>query len=114
MHHYPSDITREQFELIRKELEGAKKKTRPRKTDLYDVFCAVLYIVKGGIQWRMLPSDFPKWQLVYYYYSIWKQPDDDGVSLLDRLLKKISENHTERPVEKRETHAWDSGFQKYR
>ena len=95
MHNYPSDITREQFELIREELEGARKKTKPRKTDLYDVFCAILYIVKGGIQWRMLPSDFPKWQLVYYYYSIWKEPDEKGVSLLDRLLKKIGQNHTQ-------------------
>ena len=100
MHNYPSDITREQFELIREELEGARKKTKPRKTDLYDVFCAILYIIKGGIQWRMLPSDFPKWQLVYYYYSIWKQPDEHGVSLLDRLLKKIGQNDTQRPVEK--------------
>ena len=40
MHNYPSDITREQFEIIRPDLENAKKKTRPRKYDLYDVFCA--------------------------------------------------------------------------
>ena len=101
MHNYPSDITREQFELIREDLEGVKKKTRPRKTDLYDVFCAVLYIVKGGIQWRMLPSNFPKWQLVYYYYSVWKEPDENGVSLLNKVLKKISENDTQRSFEKR-------------
>ena len=42
MHKYPSDITREQFEIIRPDLEKAKKKTRPRKYDLYDIFCAVL------------------------------------------------------------------------
>ena len=53
MHNYPSDISREEFKIIREELEGAKKKTRPHQTDLYDVFCAVLYVVKGGIQWRM-------------------------------------------------------------
>ena len=69
MHNYPSDISREEFEIIKEELEGAKKKTKPRKTDLYDVLCAVLYVVKGGIQWRMLPCYFPKWQLCYYYFS---------------------------------------------
>ena len=51
MHNYPSDITREQFKIIRLDLEQAKKKTCPRKYDLYDIFCAVL---RGGIQWRML------------------------------------------------------------
>jgi len=65
MHNYPSDITREEFEIIREDLEKAKKKTRPRKMDPYDIFCAVLYILKGGVQWRMLPSDFPSWKLVY-------------------------------------------------
>ena len=93
MHNYPSDVSREQFEVIRADLENARKKTRPRKTDLYDIFCAVLYVVRGGIQWRMLPENFPKWQLVYYYFSVWKKPDESGVSLLDRVLKKIGQNH---------------------
>ena len=49
MHNYPSDITREQFEIIRPDLENAKRKTRPRKYDLYDIFCAVLYILRGVV-----------------------------------------------------------------
>jgi transposase len=56
---YPSDISREQFEAVRGLLETSKKKTRPGKVDLYDVFCGVLYILKGGSQWRMLPKDYP-------------------------------------------------------
>jgi hypothetical protein len=34
---YPSNISREQFERIRSILEAAKKKTRPRSLDLYDI-----------------------------------------------------------------------------
>ncbi|WP_292977588.1 transposase, partial [Nitrosomonas sp.] len=54
--HYPSDISREQFERVRLLLEGARKKTRPRTVDLYEVFCAVLYLLKSGCQWRLLPD----------------------------------------------------------
>jgi hypothetical protein len=43
---YPSDISREQFEQIRELLESARKKTRPRQVDLYDVFCAAVLIEK--------------------------------------------------------------------
>ncbi|MGN1385967.1 MAG: IS5/IS1182 family transposase, partial [Bacillus sp. (in: firmicutes)] len=43
---YPSDITREQFEIIRPML--AKKRTHPPTYDLYDIFCAVLYLLKEG------------------------------------------------------------------
>ena len=89
MHGYPSDISREQFELVREDLENAKRRTRPRQYDLYDIFCAMLYILRGGIQWRMLPANYPRWELVYYYYSVWSKADEQGISLLDRLLKKL-------------------------
>lgn len=92
MHNYPSDVTREEFEMIRTELENARKKTKPRKIDLYDVFCAVLYVIKSGCQWRMLPSNFPKWKTVYFYYCIWSGEREDGTTLLSEVLKKISEN----------------------
>jgi transposase len=83
---YPSDISREQFEQIRELLESARKKTRPRQVDLYDVFCAVLYLLKIGCQWRMLPSDFPKWRTVHHYFSLWSEKPED--SLLKQALKK--------------------------
>ncbi|MCC8494202.1 IS5 family transposase, partial [Xanthomonas hortorum pv. gardneri] len=85
---YPSDISREQFEQIRALLEGARKKTAPRKVDLYEVFCAVLYLLKSGCQWRMLPETFPKWRTVHAYFQIWSEVDEHGVSLLERALKK--------------------------
>ena len=95
-HNYPSDITREQFEIIREDLEKAKKKTKPRDIDLYSVFCAILYIIKGGIQWRMIPSDYPKMGIVRYYYDVWSTEIEEGVTTLDVVLKKIGAAHTKR------------------
>ena len=37
-HSYPSDITREQFAQILPLLESARRRTKPRTVDLYDVF----------------------------------------------------------------------------
>lgn len=89
---YPSDISREQFEAIKPILEGATKKTHPRTYDLYDIFCAVLYIVKEGCTWRALPHDFPKWENVRYHYDIWaKQHFEDGRSIID-FIKEIAIN----------------------
>jgi transposase len=84
---YPSDIKREQFEVIRPLLESARKKTAPRRVDLYEVFCAVLYLLRTGCQWRALPSDFPKWRTVHSYFAIWSEPREGG-SLLEQALKK--------------------------
>ncbi len=84
---YPSDIKREQFEVIRPLLESARRKTAPRRIDLYEVFCAVLYLLRTGCQWRALPSDFPKWRTVHSYFAIWSEPREGG-SLLEQALKK--------------------------
>ena len=51
---YPSDVSREQFEVIRYTLESAKQATRPRDYDLYDIFCAILYRKREGCRWRSL------------------------------------------------------------
>lgn len=92
---YPSDISRDQFKLIAPLLESARKKTKPRKVDLYEVFCGVLYVLKSGCQWDMLPEDLPKWRTVYNYWQIWnEQPATEAntvhPSVLERVLKKIS------------------------
>jgi transposase len=86
---YPSDITREQFKKIAPLLLGARKKTRPREHDLYDIFCAVLYLLKSGCQWRMMPGDFPDWRSVYAYFRIWSCKEKDKPSLLEQVLKKM-------------------------
>jgi len=86
---YPSDVTREQFETIRPMLESAKKITRPRTIDLYEIFCAILYVLREGCRWRSLPHDFPKWQNVYKHFRIWSESDETDRSLLDRVLKNL-------------------------
>jgi len=71
---YPSDISRKQFEQIRPLLESVRKHTKPRRLDLYEVFDAVLYLLKSGCQWRMIPAGFPKWYTVYSYFAKWSEP----------------------------------------
>jgi transposase len=86
---YPSDITREQFGLISYIFESARKITCPRKYDLYDIFCAILYIVKEGITWRALPHDYPKWRTVYKYFQMWGEETDSGISLFEQAMNEL-------------------------
>jgi transposase len=86
---YPSDISREQFEVIRHYLEGARKVTHPRSIDLYDIFCAVLYILREGCRWRSLPHDYPTWQNCYKHYRIWANKGSDGKSIIDQVLEDL-------------------------
>ena len=72
---YPSDLTDSQWSIIQELIPPAKSVGRPRSLDMRLVINAILYLVVGGIQWRMLPKEYPKWQSVYYYFRIWR---DDG------------------------------------
>lgn len=86
---YPSDISREQFEQIRGMLEGVRHKTRPRRVDLYDIFCAISYLLKNASVWRALPSDFPSISTVRYYFDLWSsERAGEEPSLLAQALKK--------------------------
>ena len=79
---YTSDITREQYELIRPLLESVTY----HELDLYDHFCAALYILTTGAQWENLPGDFPNYNTVYGYFHRWTAPGEDGVSILVKCL----------------------------
>lgn len=68
-------MTDRQWECIRKYIPPAKPGGRPRTLDMRQVINAILYIVVGGCQWRMLPRTYPKWKSVYDYFSRWR---DDG------------------------------------
>src|SRR5947209_17791807 len=70
---YPSDLTDSQWEHIKELLPRAKRQRRPRQLEMRQVVNAILYVVVGGIRWRMLPKDFPKWQSVYYYFRLWRK-----------------------------------------
>lgn len=69
---YPSDLTDSQWHLIKELLPPPKPRGRP-PLNLREVINAISYVVKGGIQWRMMPKDCPRWQSVYGYFRRWRR-----------------------------------------
>ena len=69
---YPSDMTDSQWDHIKDLIPRAKVGGRPRTLNMRMVVNAIFYLVVSGIQWRMLPRDYPKWQSVYHYYRQWR------------------------------------------
>jgi len=66
---YSSNLSDNQWQYISNFLDTK----RSRKHSLREVFNGILYLVKTGCQWRMLPEDLPNWRIVYYYFSVWKR-----------------------------------------
>ena len=86
---YPSDLTDEEWKWIKDVIPAAKSGGRPRTLCMRAVLNAIFYVTKGGIQWRMLPTNFPKWQSVYHYLRAWKR--QGWVRIHDTLRARVRE-----------------------
>ncbi len=83
---YPSDLTDQQWELIVPLLPPVKTGGRPEKHPRRAIVDAILYVVRTGCSWRQLPSDFPPWQTVYWYFVRWEE-----VKVTEKLLAAVRE-----------------------
>lgn len=70
---YPTDLTDSQWEHIKELIPPAKPGGRPRSLDMRAVVNAVIYLCVGGVQWRLLPREYPRWPSVYYYFRRWQR-----------------------------------------
>ena len=84
---YPSDLSAAQWELLRPVIEKpASHGGTHRKYALVEIVNALLYVLKSGCQWEMIPHDFPPWESVYDHYRRWKK--DGTLERLHDLLRR--------------------------
>ncbi len=85
---YPSDLSNEQWSRISSYFEPKDPRGRRPIHKKQSIVNAILYVVEGGIKWRMLPNDFPKWQTVYDYYRQWNRS-----GLWERILDALNKSY---------------------
>lgn len=85
---YPSDVDDATWELIAPIIAQAPGRGRPRVYLDRVMYNAILYVLRGGIQWRLLPPPFPRWQTVYSRFRRWA---DSGIweKLTDTLRGEL-------------------------
>ncbi len=69
---YASDLSDAEWTLIEPHMPPAKALGRPRTTDLRDVVNAILYLLRSGCPWRLLPKEFPARSTVQRYFYAWR------------------------------------------
>ena len=84
---YSSDLTDNQWSLI-KDFFIVNKGKNLQQHDKRELVNAVLYRIKTGCQWRLLPHDFPNYSTVWSFYrraaekGIWEQA-------MDKIVAKV-------------------------
>jgi putative transposase len=69
---YPTALTEAAWTLLAPLIPAAKRGGRPRTTDMREVIKAIVYVLRGGCQWRLLPQEFPPHQTVYHSFRTWR------------------------------------------
>tara|TARA_B100000519_G_C13897735_1_gene276065 strand:+ start:227 stop:517 length:291 start_codon:yes stop_codon:yes gene_type:complete len=83
---YRSDLTDRQWQLIEPHRPSEKERGRPRTTSLREVVNALLYMLRTGCQWDMLPEGFPPRSTVNGYFNTWK--GDGTLDEINRVLRE--------------------------
>jgi putative transposase len=65
---YPSDLTDAEWACLQRHLPAVSTRGRPRTHPLRRILDAIFYVLRSGCAWRYLPSNFPRWQTVFYHF----------------------------------------------
>ena len=68
---YPSDLTDEEWALVKPLIPPAKHGGRRRTVVVREVVNGVMYVLSTGCQWRYLPKDLPPKSTVHDYLTRW-------------------------------------------
>ena len=70
---YPTDVSDEEWSFAAPYLTLMDEPAPQRKYEVREMFNALRWIVRAGAPWRMMPNNFPWWELVYHQTQRWLQ-----------------------------------------
>src|SRR3954469_5651924 len=69
---YETDLTDAEWALLAPLMPEASERGRPREWPFREVMNAIFYVLRGGVAWRLLPSDLPPRTTVYRWFALWR------------------------------------------
>jgi transposase len=64
---YASDLSHAEWAILEPLIPPAKVGGRPRSVNMRQITSGILYVLRSGGAWRLLPHDYPAWSRVYDY-----------------------------------------------
>lgn len=68
---YPSDVSEDEWAFVSPYLALIREDAPQRAYELREVFNGLRYLVRSGAPWRMIPHEFPPWEIVYQQTQRW-------------------------------------------
>src|ERR1700736_2038077 len=81
---YASHLTDAQWELLRPLIPPLCPDAAYHVHARREIVNAILYVLRSGCPWRLLPHEFPAWGTVYFYFRHWQ-----GEGVWDQILRSL-------------------------
>src|SRR5258706_511116 len=75
---YPSDLRDGEWAILEPLVPAVKPGGRPARHSRREIVNAILYVVRGGNQWRAMPHDLPPGQKAFFYFPHWRNDGTGG------------------------------------
>jgi putative transposase len=83
---YATDLTDVEWAIVAPYVPAPMKGGRPPKWSRREILNAILYVLKTGCPWHLLPHDFPPYSTVFWYFRRWRK---EGIwENLNRVLRE--------------------------
>lgn len=99
---YPTELSNQQWKRLKPLLPVPKKQVdgpgRP-PLELREVINGILYWMRSGCSWELLPNDYPNYKSVYHYFNTWSKEgiwQQIHVKLVSKV--RIKANRKKRPT----------------
>src|ERR1044072_4396780 len=69
---YEPDLTDAEWAVIERHMPPRAKLGRPPDWTFREIIDGIFYILRGGIPWRLMPTDLPPWPTVYRWFAAWR------------------------------------------
>jgi len=87
---YPSDLTDAEWETLEPLIPLATT-GRPRTYTKREIINGILYVLRSGCSWRMVPHDLPPWHSVHDAFRTWRN-DGTWERIHDQLRGDVRES----------------------
>jgi len=93
---YPSDLTDGQWEILEPLVPAIAEDAANVMYERREIVNGILYVLRSGCPWRLVPHDLPAWGTLYWYFRIWR---NEGVwdQILQSLRKQVRQKQGRDP-----------------
>src|SRR5260370_19610210 len=86
---YPSDLTDAEWEILKPMIPAISPEAVIVVHERRAIVNGILYVLRSGCPWRLLPNDLPAWGTVSSYFRTWRNDRiwDQGLATLRQRMR---------------------------